>query len=246
MYDSWRDDLYAGVPRSGWLASYAERFAGVEINATHYRLQARSTFERWRAAVPAGFVFAVKANRYLTHVRLLHEPLEPIRTERDRAAGLGPALGAVLWQLPARLARDDTRLEGFLETLEREWPTRHAVEFRHRGWFVTDVAARLRAHGVANCISHAGAWPMWEAVTADLVYVRLHGSPRTYVSEYGETGLRPWVERAERWLGQGLDVQVWFDDDEGGAAPRDAALFLRLIGHAPEAPGQAGRPTATM
>jgi uncharacterized protein YecE (DUF72 family) len=229
MYDRWRRDFYAGLPRDRWLRHCGERFSALEINATHYRLQRRSTFEGWRAAVPAGFVFAVKAHRYLTHSRLLTEPVGPVRLERERAAGLGPALGAVLWQLPARLRLDEARLETFAAALAAEWPTRHTIEFRDRSWFVPGVAERLRRHGIAVCISHAARWPMWEKVTADFVYLRLHGHPHTYVSAYGADGLRPWADRIERWLGSGLDVHAYFDNDAEGAAPHDAERLLATI-----------------
>jgi uncharacterized protein YecE (DUF72 family) len=106
---------------------------------------------------------------------------------------------------------------------------RHALELRNRSWFRADVAERLAAHGVATCVSHAGDWPMWDAITDELVYVRLHGYPRTYASEYGGRGLGPWVERVEGWLAQDRDVYVFFDNDIGGAAPRDALLLQELI-----------------
>lgn len=251
MYDDWRDDLYAGVPRSRWLAHYAERFGGVEVNATHYRLQRESTFERWRDAVPHSFRFAIKAHRYLTHVCWLRDPVLPIRRDRQRAAVLGDRLAVVLWQLPARFSLDASldagragraehaghgerlerldRLDRFLDALVEEWPVRHTVELRHRGWFRPEVAQRLADRGVAACISHAGDWPMWDAVTADFVYLRLHGHPRTYVSPYGRR-LQAWASRLQRWLAEDRDVYVFFDNDTGGAAPRDAAQLIALLG----------------
>lgn len=231
-YDEWRHDFYAGVPRARWLEHCAECFGAVEINATHYRLQRRTTFERWRESVPADFRFALKAHRYLTHVRRLRQPREPIRRDRERAQALGDRLAAVLWQLPSRFAFDDERaerLDRFLDALTTDWPTRHALELRHRSWFRADVAQRLADHGIATCVSHAGDWPMWDTATAGLVYVRLHGHPRTYASEYGSRGLRPWVERIEDWRAQDRDVYVFLDNDAGGAAPRDALLLQQLI-----------------
>lgn len=231
-YDEWRRDFYAGVPRRSWLKHCAERFDAVEINATHYRLQRRATFERWRDSVPVDFRFALKAHRYLTHVRRLRDPLEPIGRDRERAEVLGERLGAVLWQLPARFAYGDERserLDRFLAALGAGWPAHHVLEFRHRSWFRDDVAERLAGHGISSCISHAADWPMWDAVTAELVYVRLHGHPQTYASEYGARGLRPWVERVERWLAEDRDVYVFFDNDIGGAAPRDAVLLRQLV-----------------
>jgi uncharacterized protein YecE (DUF72 family) len=232
MYDEWRHGFYEGVPRRRWLSHCAEHFDALEVNATHYRLQQRSTFERWTAAVPAAFRFTLKAHRYLTHVRRLRDPGGPIRRDRDRADVLGDRLAAVLWQLPARFAYDDermTRLERFLEVLPAEWPVRHAVELRHRSWFRPEVADLLERHGASTVISHAADWPMWEAVSSDLVYVRLHGYPQTYASEYGSRGLRPWADRIERWLTEGCEVYLFFDNDVGGAAPRDAATLREML-----------------
>ena len=231
-YDEWRQEFYAGVPRRRWLEHCAEHFGAVEINATHYRLQRLSTLERWRPAVPPDFRFALKAHRYLTHVRRLRDPLEPIRRDRERAEALGSQLAAVLWQLPARFVFDDERserLDRFLDALTTSWPARHALELRHRSWFRSDVAARLTDHGVSSCISHAADWPMWEAVTADFVYVRLHGHPQTYASPYGRRGLRPWARRVRGWLDEGRDVLVFFDNDAGGAAPCDATRLIELL-----------------
>lgn len=232
MYDEWRHDFYEGVPRARWLTHCAEHFDAVEINATHYRLQQRSTFERWAAAVPDRFRFTLKAHRYLTHVRRLRDPAEPIRRDRERATALDEKLAAVLWQLPARFAYDAervARLERFLRALSSEWPARHAIELRHRSWYRPEVADLLASHGASTVISHAAEWPMWEAVTADLVYVRLHGYPCTYASAYGPRGLRPWAARVERWLAEGHDVYVFFDNDSEGAAPRDAMRLREML-----------------
>jgi uncharacterized protein YecE (DUF72 family) len=162
----------------------------------------------------------------------LRDPLEPIGRDRERADVLGERLGAVLWQLPARFGFDDEhaeRLDRFLATLVAAWPARHALELRHRSWFREDVAERLAGHRVSNCISHAADWPAWDLLTTELVYVRLHGHPKTYASEYGARGLRPWADRIEGWLAEGRDVYVFFDNDIGGAAPRDARLLRQLV-----------------
>lgn len=189
-YASWRDSFYANVPRAHWLTHCAERFTGLEVNATFYRLQKRATFAGWRAHTPAAFRFAIKGNRYLTHNKKLSDPAASIRRERDRARGLGDKLAVVVWQLPRSFRRNLDRLEQFAHAL-RHWRTaRHALEFRHDSWFNDEVAACLRAHRLAVCQSDAAEWPLWDAITTDLVYVRLHGHTRTYVSSYGPAALR--------------------------------------------------------
>ncbi len=228
-YRHWKDDFYAGVPQRRWLEVYAERFPAVEVNATFYRLQERHTFERWRNMTPAGFRFAIKGNRYLTHNRKLRDPPESVGLERERATGLGDKLAVVLWQLPRNLHSDMERLSGFADALGA-WPeTRHALEFRHRSWFGAEVADCLARNRLAVCQSDAADWPLWDAVTADLVYVRLHGHERTYASGYDRAALEGWSERIGVWLDEGRDVHVYFDNDAEGAAPRDARQLMELL-----------------
>ncbi len=228
-YDAWREGFYGICPRRGWLGFCAQRFSAVEVNATFYRLQRKETFARWREETPAGFRFALKANRYLTHNKKLADPLASIRLERERAAGLGAKLAAVLWQLPRNLHRDLARLEAFARAL-RSWPrVRHAMEFRHASWFDGEVFACLRRHRVAVCQSHAADWPLWDAVTTDLVYVRLHGRPVTYASNYPQAELRRWAASVSRWRRQGFEVHVYFDNDALGYAPLNARRLIELV-----------------
>lgn len=228
-YASWRNSFYEGVPRKDWLRHVTARFTGLEINATFYRLQERRTFERWRDAARPGFRFAIKGNRFLTHNRKLVDPVPSIRLERDRARVLGRKLAVVLWQLPRSFRRDLPRLIEFARALGRWRAVRHAIEFRHPSWFSDEVAECLRARGIAVCQSDAADWPLWEAVTTDLVYVRLHGHTRTYVSSYSRQSLAIWARRIRRWRLQGHEVHVYFDNDAEGAAPKNAAQLLALV-----------------
>jgi uncharacterized protein YecE (DUF72 family) len=209
-----------------WLSFCAERFSAVEVNATFYRLQSPDTFARWRDETPASFRFAIKANRFLTHNKKLADPASPISLERRHASALGEKLAAVVWQMPRQLRKNIERLRTFALALRR-WPeVRHALEFRHRSWFDEEVADCLRTHTLAACLSDAADWPMWELLTTDMVYVRLHGHTRTYASAYSTQSLRAWGRRVRMWLRERRDVHVYFDNDAEGAAPRDA---LRLI-----------------
>lgn len=229
-YPAWRSGFYAGVPRRAWLAHCAAHFTGVEINASFYRLPKPGTVAAWRAATPDGFTFAAKGHRLVTHLRRLRQADDGVAAARTALAPLGDRLGAVLWQLPAILERDLERLTPFLTALA-VWPeVRHVVEFRHVSWFDDAVATALESHGVGICQSDAPRWPLWDAVTAGLVYARLHGHERLYTSRYGPDGLQPWAERIRRWLAKGLDVYVFFDNDAEGAAPADAAALLDLLG----------------
>lgn len=229
-YPGWRHGFYAGVPQRRWLAYCAEHFTGIEVNATFYRRLKAETIARWREITPPGFAFAVKGHRLITHIRRLKDIAEPLAEARQGLKPLGDKLAAVLWQLPPSLKKDLTLLAGFGAALA-EWPdTRHVIEFRHRSWFDDASLTVLAEHGLANCISDAPRWPMWEAVTARLAYVRLHGHERLYASAYGEAGLRPWAAKARGWLAEGITVHVYFDNDAEGAAPYDAMTLLAMVG----------------
>jgi len=226
-YDSWRENFYGDTPKKNWLRFCAERFNSIEVNATFYRLQTREIFARWRKETPRDFRFAIKANRYLTHNKKLKDPLPAIRLERDRAAGLGNKLAVVVWQLPHNFKTSLERLETFARALNAWRKVRHAIEFRHESWFDDEVLNCLKDHRIAICQSDASDWPMWDAVSTDLVYIRLHGHTRTYISRYGMKGLASWTKRIRRWLREGRDVHCYFDNDTLGVAPEDAALLVR-------------------
>jgi len=237
-YAAWRDVFYEGRPKRAWLAFCAESFGAIEVNATFYRLQSVETFRRWGNETPPEFRFAIKANRYLTHNKKLNDPLPAVNLERERAAGLGGKLAAVVWQLPRNLHRNLERLEGFARALRTWRRVRHAIEFRHASWFEEEVGACLAKHRIAVCQSDAADWPMWELVTTDLVYVRLHGHEMTYASCYSEAALRAWAAKVHRWLGEGRDVHVYFDNDAFGHAPSNALRLIALLSE------PAGRRTA--
>lgn len=228
-YAGWRSGFYAGVPQRKWLAHCAAHFTGVEVNATFYRQIKEVTLERWRDETPEDFAFAVKGHRFVTHIDRLKAPAAPVARQREAVAALGPKLRVVLWQFPASLHKDMERLGRLLEALDAWAEVRHAVEFRHTSWFDDEVAEALGGHRVAACISDAADWPMWEAVTTDLAYVRLHGHTRTYASAYSDPELAVWAGRARGWLAQGREVHVYFDNDAEGAAPFDAMRLLKMV-----------------
>jgi uncharacterized protein YecE (DUF72 family) len=135
----------------------------------------------------------------------------------------------VLWQLPHDLHRNLAKLEGLVRALKRRRSVRHAIEFRHPSWFDDEVTACLQKHRLAVCQSDAADWPMWNVVTTDLVYVRLHGQAATYSSGYSESELRSWARRVRRWQREGRDVHVYFDNGALGHAPRNASRLIELI-----------------
>jgi len=234
QYADWRDVLYPpGLPQRRWLERYGEAFATVENNNAFYRLPRRETFAEWRERTPPDFVMAVKASRFLTHIKRLKDPEEPVRRLLDVAEGLGDRLGPVLLQLPPTLRADPGRLDACLACFGGR--VRVAVEPRHDSWWTDEVRDILAAHRAALCWPDRlgrPLTPLWR--TADWVYLRFHeGAARPWPS-YGEAALRSWVSR----LGApgpgdgappgGHDAYVYFNNDPGGAAVRDAARFAAL------------------
>jgi uncharacterized protein YecE (DUF72 family) len=228
-YRSWREHLYRELPQRAWLAHAARTFGALEINASFYIQIDRETYRRWREETPPRTVFAVKGHRFITHYKRLVEVEESIGRLRGQAGALGDKLRVALWQLPADMRADLPRLERFLAALER-WPeVRHAIEMRHRSWFTDETAALLCRARVASCMSDAPDFPMWRAVTTDLVYVRLHGHTRKYASRYRKASLRRWAEQIRAWRDTGREVHVYFDNDAEGAAVENALELSTMV-----------------
>jgi uncharacterized protein YecE (DUF72 family) len=228
-YKTWRERFYGNTPQKQWLRFCAERFTAIEVNGTFYRLQPQSAFAKWRDETPDGFSFAIKGHRYVTHNKKLLNAEEPVTRCRDAAAPLGQRLAAVLWQLPAAFKKNIERLEEFLQVLQHWRSTRHAIEFRHKTWFDDEVAECLTKHAVAVCMSDAPDWPMWDRVTTDVVYIRLHGHTRKYASSYSKRSLENWASRIHTWLNEKRDVHAYFDNDAEGAAPKNALTLLEIL-----------------
>jgi uncharacterized protein YecE (DUF72 family) len=201
----------------------------VEINNAFYRLPERDTFRQWRERTPDDFTFAVKMSRYLTHVKRLKDPAEPVARFLDRAEALGDKLGPVLLQLPPNLRADVAVVD---ETLSR-FPksVRVAVEPRHRSWFTGEVRDVLKGHGAALCWADRRGRPqapLWR--TADFGYLRMHEGRAQPWPRYGRTALSSWLDRIGRDL-SGVPVYVFFNNDPGGAAVRDAAAMAAQARH---------------
>jgi uncharacterized protein YecE (DUF72 family) len=226
-YQHWKGRFYPGrAPESGWLGLYTETFDTVEVNATFYRLPLRSTVAGWAARTPRTFLFAVKASRYLTHVKRLRDLPAGLARLEERIAPLREAdkLGPVLWQLPASFRRDDVRLA---ETLARLPDGRHAFEFRHPSWFDDDVYALLREHRAALVVADRNGLPEAPWVdTAGWWYVRLHHGRAGRRGNYSPAELERW---AERLRGRSGDAYVYFNNDWEGFAPQNAATLRSLV-----------------
>jgi uncharacterized protein YecE (DUF72 family) len=228
VYAGWREHLYAKTPVRRWLEVASRTFCALEINGSFYTQIKPETYQRWHDETPDDFVFSLKGHRFVTHYKRLRDCEESITRLRDQARPLGSKLRCVVWQLPSNFGVDRSRLDSFLVALDAWRDVRHALELRHRSWFVVDVADRLREARVAVCLSDAPDFPMWRAVTTDLVYARLHGHTRKYASSYSLPHLRRWAADIERWTDEGREVHVYFDNDAEGHAVHNALTLIAL------------------
>ena len=225
-YRHWKQPVYDGAPARRWLELYAERFDTVEVNATFYRLPTRKAVAGWVDSTPENFVFAVKASRYLTHIRRLRDlgpGLERFYACLEPLVGT-PKLGPVLWQLPESFHRDDDRLANALARLP---PGRHCFELRHGSWFAEDVYALLREHGAALVVGDTPQRPFQTHVrTADWAFVRFHHGHRGRRGNYSESELRKWARRIHGWR---VDTWAYFNNDWEAFAVRNATRLRQLV-----------------
>jgi uncharacterized protein YecE (DUF72 family) len=227
-YDHWLGTFYPkGTRQQDLLAVYAERFESVEINRTFYKLPAAGTMAAWRAKAPAGFLFAAKASRYLTHRKKLKDPKEPVARLLGCVEHLGEKLGPVLFQLPPRWRVNPDRLQRLLEAL----PDRHryTFEFRDPSWHDERIFELLSERGAAFCIFDLAGKPSPIEVTAGFVYIRLHGPGAAYQGSYDGRTLSGWARRIRDWSEAGKDVYCYFDNDEKAYAPHDALRLKEMV-----------------
>ena len=228
-YKHWRGPFYPSGMGKGadQLRFYVERFDTVEVNGTFYRLIEADTFRRWHEATPSGFVFACKGSRFLTHMKRLKDTGQGVTRFFERVEALEDKLGPIVFQLPGRFKPDRDRLAAFIEALPR--PHRYAFEFRDPSWFQPGVLEALAARNVALCLYEFAGQEAPLEVTADFVYIRLHGPDGPYQGSYGDQALRPWAKRIGAWTKQGRDVYCYFDNDDRGFAPKNALRLKELL-----------------
>jgi uncharacterized protein YecE (DUF72 family) len=261
-YKGWRNDFYPpDLPKRRWLEFASRQFNSIELNGTFYSLKSPSVFERWLVEVPpAGFVFAIKGGRFITHnLKLRNAEASLGNFFASGVLALGGATGPFLWQLPASYGFDAERMDSFMKLLPRNsiegeavarWhdgrlkrgalveaaarvPYRHAFEVRHPSYFHPEFYDLLRSHRCALVVSDsAGRFPYAEEVTADFVYMRLHGSTEIYASGYSPSELDTWAGKVTSWLTgpPHRDVYVYFDNDIRGHAPFDARTLADKLG----------------
>jgi uncharacterized protein YecE (DUF72 family) len=199
----------------------------VEINNSFYNLPSRSTFARWRESVPEGFAFAVKASRYITHMKKLKDPMDSLERFLERVQHLEGTRGPILFQLPPRWNRNGERLKGFLEALPPELPC--AFEFRDPSWFAEETYAALERHNAAFCIYELSGSVSPKRITTDFVYVRLHGPGGAYQGSYDTSALAGWAGAFSSWNRQGKSVYCYFDNDQNAYAAHNAVELADMM-----------------
>ncbi len=247
-----------GLPQRAELRYVAERLTSIEINGSFYALQRPSNYRSWRSETPDDFVFAVKSPRFITHMKKLRDVEVPLANFfASGVLALGHKLGPVLWQLPPNLGFDAQRLAAFFALLPRttseaafiarrhearladrsftgveaDRPMRHALEVRHASYHVSAFPALLREYDVGLVVADtAGRWPLFDDVTSDFVYLRLHGDKVLYTSGYSAEALDRWASRVRGWVSAGCDVFAYFDNDVKVRAPFDAIALLQRVG----------------
>ena len=228
-YDHWIGRFYPKeLPKDRWLEHYAGHFDTVEINNTFYHLPRAQTMERWYDRVPAGFVYAVKASRYITHVKKLNDPEESIGRFFELANLLKDRLGPILYQLPPSLHKDLQRLDAFLKILPKR--DRAVFEFRHQSWYEQDTFDLLNRHGVALCIHDMGEAAPPRRVTAETVYIRFHGTSGRYAGNYPDAMLRDWAGWMSDQAASVRAIYAYFNNDVAGHAINNARTLKHIMG----------------
>jgi uncharacterized protein YecE (DUF72 family) len=235
-YREWRGRFYPrGVPQRRWLEYLAGKVNSVELNGSFYSLQRPTSYRSWAAQTPADFVFAVKGSRFITHMKRLRDVDDALANFFGSGVFLlGDKLGPILWQLPATTPFDPDRLAEFFDKLPRTTdaglPVRHALEVRHPSFTEPMFLDLLREHRIALVIADtAGKFPYLEDVTADFVYIRLHGAEELYASDYSDAELDAWAKKIRDFAGATEDVYVYFDNDMHAHAPWNAISLAERL-----------------
>lgn len=228
VYKHWMDIFYPPhLPSDQQLSFYAQHFSTVEIDFSFYRLPERSVFENWREQTPSKFLFAVKGSRYLTHMKKLKDPIEPLSRLMERASGLEEKLGPILFQFPHTWHINIERLQPFLELLQTYPQQRFTLEFRHQSWLIPEVYKLLERAGVALCLPVSPTVPLDVCLTTPWTYIRMHSGQ--WNVGYSDEELATWAERIRSFIAQGFDVYVYFNNDPDGHAIRDAQKLYILL-----------------
>ena len=231
VYGAWKGRFYPpALPQAQQLGYYASRFDTTEVNYSFYHVPSAETYRRWLSVVPPGFLFALKANRFITHLARLRNAESAWNEFTRSARELGQHLGPILVQLPPSFRKDHAVLNSFLEmTSTSSASVRLAFEFRHTSWFIDETYRLLNRHGAALCIADGPRFPRVDQVTADFAYLRFHGRMPREAPCYSDEQLRHEANIIERLTRRGIDTYVYFNNDAWAHAPANAARLRELL-----------------
>lgn len=233
MYWGWKGVFYPeDLSASEWLSFYSKNFETVEVNSTFYHQIRPSTAANWVKKVPKDFIFAVKANRFITHVKRLLDCSEPLKRLSEQAKGLSDNLGPVLFQLPPSWKADGKRLEFFLHelrTINQELIT--VFEFRQQSCFFEPIFKILVKYNAGIVINDSPHFPETSEITANFTYIRFHGPSGLYSSEYSDSELAIWAKKIKNWEKSGIDIYAYFNNDVGGFAVKNAKTLIQMVGN---------------
>ncbi|MFH1003379.1 MAG: DUF72 domain-containing protein [Chloroflexota bacterium] len=227
-YEHWRGRFYPQkLPKTRWLEFYAASFNSVELNNSFYRLPSEAAWTGWHRQTPDGFTFAVKASRFITHIKRLRDTAGASAKFIARAGILGEKQGPLLYQLPPGMHRNDAVLESFLSALPPD--LKHAVEFRHPSWLDEGVFDILRRYHTALCVFDMPSLHCPLAVTADFAYIRFHGASTLYSSSYTDQELAVWAGRLTNLAARTQAVYIYFNNDTEAFAVNNALTLRRYL-----------------
>lgn len=229
VYDGWKDVFYPeGTTAKDFLPYYVTQFQTTEINTSFYHLPKPESVRQWAKTAPPDFRFSVKASRYITHMKRLKDPEEPLKRFFTNMKPLGKKNGPYLFQLPPSFKVNHERLDSFLKALGRR-KKQSTVEFRHQSWLVDETYDLLRKHGVTLCISDLAGFQTPEVMTGEFVYWRLHGPEKAYQGSYSTQALKKYAKKFEASAKEGYDVYCYFDNDQKACAPHDVKRLLKIL-----------------
>jgi uncharacterized protein YecE (DUF72 family) len=234
-YKHWMNGVFYphGLKPDAWLRYYSQFFSTVDVNNTFYGLPNQNVFERWRSTSPPGFVFSLKASRFYTHIKRLADPETSMGKFFENASGLGDKIGVILFQLPPRWEYDPERLKIMLDYLDNQKiipNLRSALEIRDESWYNPECFELLRQHNVSLVLADQPGFAAEGPLTASFVFVRRHGPGAMYASNYPEESLQADARKIKTWMGEGKDVYIYFNNDLGGYAVRNAMRLKELVG----------------
>ncbi len=234
QYRHWRGVFYPeDLGQKDWLKYYAKHFDTVEVNYSFYRQPKPETFKKWKSLIPENFVFSIKGNRFITHIKRLKDCQEPVKRFFESAKGLltdgRGCKDVILWQLTPSMKENLDRLKGFMDLLPSDF--RQAFEFRHKSWMSKKVFSFIQNYSrieAAMVLQDWQEWPILKEPVGDFVYIRLHGKDQLYASGYRDKELEKWAERMRKWESK-LDIYIYFNNDALGHAVNNALKLKALL-----------------